>query len=383
VVPPSLQGTNQAKGSDSIANSEEKDWAERSPLPRWRGDNIDVTDVTPALMDRMAALGCNALRICLSNDKHLDAASLKSGGVLAPFQKNLAQLDANLPLFRKYKMQVILCLAGGFDRKIDVLYQKVDDQGYLAPIVGIWTELAKRYRNEPTIVAYDILNEPTYKPENAEGWWLKTLPNSIAAIRAVDHGVWIVVEPGPWGLPDGFKKMPLIKDSKVVYSFHHYMSHAYTHQGVANLGNPSAPDTKGEFKYPGNAPTFEGDHDVKYWDKNQLETSMQAVIDFQKQNPGVRIYVGEFGVIRWAEGGAQWLADSVDIFEKYGWDWTFHSLGGWNGWDPSYAADAPLNSPKGQGGEETERLKTLREKWSLNRQGENKIVTPSLNPVEK
>jgi len=97
---------------------------------------------------------------------------------------------------------------------------------------------------------------------------------------------------------------------------------------------------------------------------------MRGVIDFQKKHPNVRILLGEFGVIRWAPGGARWLADVVDIVEYKGWDWMFHAVGDWNGWDPTYAADdGPKNRASFANGlVETDRLSVLKKAWAKNAQ---------------
>lgn len=347
----------------------------RNIFPHLRGNNVHSADVNPQLIERMAAFGCNAMRVNLDMDE--DATPV-ANDALGVYRKTLGRLEEVFPLCRKHGIQVILCVSGVPGRKLDVFWNQTSDgQNYRDGIVDIWRALAKRYQAEPALIGYDILNEPTYQAVDADLWWKQSLPKSIAAIRESDSSIWVVVEPGPWGLPSGFEKMPVINDARVIYSFHHYMPHAYTHQGVGHLGRSSKPDTRGLFRYPGDSPTFENEKDVKFWDTKRLEASMQPVIDFQKRNPGTRILVGEFGVIRWAEGSPQWLRDSIDIFEKHGWDWTFHSFGGWNGWDPTYAADAVMNGPKGGGTEETDRLIVLKEKWAANAKAPSKLANQS------
>jgi len=77
--------------------------------------------------------------------------------------------------------------------------------------------------------------------------------------------------------------------------------------------------------------------------------------EFQLEH-GVRMFVGEFSAIRWAPGAAKWLEDAISVFEEYGWDWTYHSYAGWNGWNPTFPPDAPGNN-QSYGGKATDRCR--------------------------
>jgi hypothetical protein len=71
------------------------------------------------------------------------------------------------------------------------------------------------------------------------------------------------------------------------------------------------------------------------YSKKGLEKRMKPVIDFQ-QKYGARIYVGEFSTVRYAPGGAQYLRDLTDIFNKYNWDWTYHAFRESHFWDVEF-----------------------------------------------
>ena len=51
------------------------------------------------------------------------------------------------------------------------------------------------------------------------------------------------------------------------------------------------------------------------------------------------MYVGEFGVVRWAPNAEKYIEDNIAVFDKYGWDWTFHGFRGFHGWDPEVVDD--------------------------------------------
>ena len=76
---------------------------------------------------------------------------------------------------------------------------------------------------------------------------------------------------------------------------------------------------------------YPGKMGSEYWDKEMIRKRLQAVRDFQKRH-NARIFVGEFSAILWAPGAADYLRDCIEIFEEYGWDWTYHAFREWDGW---------------------------------------------------
>ncbi|WP_043589218.1 glycoside hydrolase family 5 protein [Geminisphaera colitermitum] len=366
---------------------------ERTLYARWRGANAHIKSLPPALIEYLAANKANAIRILMELDIHDEAYAKELRTTkrkpkvptpedpLAPYELHLARLDSLIPLCRQHGIQIILTAGGVYGKsgKHDVFYETGRDDRD-PHLIDFWRAMSKRYKNEPTIVAYGIKNEPNYRdPKLAkEIWWDWLLPETIKAIRENDKKAWLVVESPPNGsLAWGFAKIPTIDDKRVIYALHHYMPHAYTHQGVRAI-QKRGPDTRGAYTYPGDSPRFDGGKMVTGWDKAAVERTMKEVFLFQKRNPGSRVLVSEFGVIRWAPGGAQWLTDSIEIFERHGWDWTFHSLAEWPGWDPTYEADAPIKRrPKFEEGiQETDRLKAVKAGWSLNTRDTSRASKP-------
>ena len=86
--------------------------------------------------------------------------------------------------------------------------------------VNIWREIAKRFKNEPQILGYELINEP-YLPANVHWPVLRgLLTNITGAIRAEDTNHIIIVEGNYFsGTFDGL--FPAW-DSNLVYMFHRY-----------------------------------------------------------------------------------------------------------------------------------------------------------------
>ena len=196
----------------------------------------------------------------------------------------------------------------------------------------IWVEIAKRYRDEPAVWGYDLLNEPV---EGVVGdglrTWQQLAEEAARRIRAVDPHHAIIVEPPSWGNPgalDWFEPLPV---PGIVYSVHMYIPHSFTHQGVH--GNPTG------IIYPG---TIDG----RWYDRQQLEKVLEPVVRFQ-QDYNVHIYIGEFSAIRWAPGDSayRYLKDCIEIFEQHGWDWAYHAFREWHGWSVEHGSD-PRNTQR-------------------------------------
>lgn len=173
-------------------------------------------------------------------------------------------------------------------------------------------------------VAYDINSEPTERTSHGAvqpPGWVSIQKRIVEAIRSQDPEAWVVVKPGPWGgvpgYKNGFQPLPY---PRLVYSVHMYAPPRYTHQGVRNSGVGVS--------YPGK---FRG----HAFNKSALEAYLAPVEAFQREN-NVPMWVGEFSAVRWAPGSEQYLTDLVNIFDSYGWGWSYFSFGGWNGWDPRY-----------------------------------------------
>ena len=184
--------------------------------------------------------------------------------------------------------------------------------------VEVWRHIAVRYKGRPAVWGYDLINEPCQNkpsPEGCDNYW-SLQERTARAIRMIDPDTAIIVEVDQWDDPGGYDFVNPMAVPGIVYQAHMYRPHAFTHQGVHG--------GKERWAYPG---VIQG---VAY-DKDALRRELQPVRDFQLAY-NVPIYIGEFSAIRWGKGSDQYLKDVTDIFEEYGWDWSYHAFREWSGW---------------------------------------------------
>jgi hypothetical protein len=284
---------------------------ERVLHPRWRGINAHVRSVNEPfhdVLDYAASHGANAIRITFEPDSA--DPGLKARTPASTLQNPLAPYERNLALLDSF---LPVC------RQLDVqvILATADHHGNPN---DFWRAISNRYKEDPIIVAYEIKNHP----------------DTIAAIRSRDKNVWLVIASAP---PSGGKDvLRSVNDPRVIHT------------------------------WPGEPLRFDGNTQTFFWDNTAVKKTLEDVTRFQQRNPGVRILVGEFGVRRDAPGGAQWLADSIGIFERHGWDWTFDSIGESPDRDPTYTANEEGKKRPSfkKGLQETDRLKVLKTGWARN-----------------
>ncbi len=245
----------------------------------------------------------------------------------------LIECDRALDACEKYRIKVLVDLhtpPGG--RSEGGVCRMFQQQRYQDKLIEVWDRIARRYRGRQIVYAYDLLNEAV-EGTVGDGLldWRDLATKATRTIRAVDPCKPVVFEPSPWGGPDGFDFLEPLDLDRVIYSFHMYRPHNFTHQGVGN--------NRVGISYPGRI-------DGELWDKEALREAMRPAIEFQ-QVYNVHIYVGEFSAIRWAPGDSayHYLRDAIDLFEEYGWDWSYHAFREWDGWSVEHGGDRADRRP--------------------------------------
>lgn len=197
------------------------------------------------------------------------------------------------------------------------------------------------------LIAYDFMSEPVLQKNGGSFQppkWPKMLSEIVGKVRAADAERWLIVAPGPWGGPDGYKNFKVPHASRLILGVHMYAPQRFTHQ-------------------VGKTYTYPGIINLRNWDKQKLRNSLVDLREISSKN-GLPVLVGEFGAVRWADGGEQYLMDLASIFDESGWGWLYFSASGWHGWDPDYSRvypgkDGDMKWKENFVGDKSERWKTL------------------------
>ncbi len=171
-------------------------------------------------------VGINAIRIPFNYKLFTDEDYLGGKGKARGF----ALLDSAVKWCSNEKIWVILDMhaapGGQTGDNIDdgygypFLYESKDDQELL---ISIWTMIADHYKNNATIMGYDLFNEPIAHYFNAQQLnpLLEPLFKKVTnAIRTKDKNHLIFVEGAQWA--SNFSAFGKPFDKKLVYQFHKY-----------------------------------------------------------------------------------------------------------------------------------------------------------------
>jgi len=335
-------------------------WALWVEDPRLRGANIWQRVVVPDLdgpeflgsghvgppytqadFDRLAALGANYVNISGPG-----LFTEKPPYVLD--EEVQANLDNLLDMIAQADMFAVITFRTGPGRSDFTFYRDGtgdwfdeslliesvwEDQEAQDAWVEMWRYTAKRYRDNPIVVGYDLMCEPNSAGILLEIWepesfypeyagtlydWNQLYPRITAAIREVDPDTPILVAAMGWSAVRWLPYLEPTGDPRTVYMVHQYEPQdQYTHQ------EPPAENT-----YPGE---FDLDWDgvPDPFNRQWLDEYLSYIDAFQHDH-GVPVAVNEFGVMRWVPDGAAFMDDEMDLFEQRGMNYALWS------WDPSW-----------------------------------------------
>lgn len=203
--------------------------------------------------------------------------------------------------------------------------------GYIAMVADVARVLAPLGTDR---VALEPYNEPAHYPCDASGSedWQQIMAGTVAAIRAVSAEITIVATGACGGSVTGLTDIrPEFDDPDILYSFHMYEPHSFTHQRADHEGDFASglpwPASAGsaeltvemlkahmiaaglsEAEQARNLAAVRGAIDgyfAENWGEAQVTARIGEAVDWAKANgiPPERLFMGEFGTILMSADG--------------------------------------------------------------------------------
>jgi aryl-phospho-beta-D-glucosidase BglC (GH1 family) len=290
----------------------------------------------------MARIGLKHVRLCVAPRVIMDRTS---GQVIEDRGK---QLEAAIKRFHRAGLLVMIDIHNE-ERAAEI------DPDWQQAFVRFWGSLAARLSHfDPEMTILEIINEPVF--DHREEEWNTLNARLAAAIRASAPRHTIVTSGPNWGGIDGLKKLKLLPDKNVIYSFHCYDPFTFTHQGATwtsaavrplrGVPYPSSPEAVQPLlaaleSAPASKRMVEN-YGKERWNKEKLAARFRQGIEWGAKNQ-VSLYCGEFGVFparSKPEHRANWFRDFGQVLAENRIGWAV-----W-GWDEGFGLDRKMVNGK-------------------------------------
>jgi aryl-phospho-beta-D-glucosidase BglC (GH1 family) len=182
---------------------------------------------------------------------------------------------------------------------------------YQQEFLDMWEYVLGGLKDEPFIAAWEPINEPHDVGRERLASWYREV---CAHFHQLDPRTPLVAEGASYSGAEELLDYLKLDDPNVIYSFHFYHPHEYTHM--------LHPADQPLLKYPGQ------------WGKAALADRMATAVRFRDRHQ-VPVLCGEWGVRTGAPGYVEWLKDVGSLLEEHNIPWVH--------WAWAMQARRPLN----------------------------------------
>ncbi|MDQ3742778.1 MAG: glycoside hydrolase family 5 protein [Acidobacteriota bacterium] len=265
----------------------------------------------------------------------------------APLFDEAHPSDLNADYLRRLDSALDLLLASGLSVVFDVhpsddfkTRLRTDDR-HVEAFAEFWRALARHLSaRDPERLFLEILNEPVIEDAYR---WMGIQARVAAAIRDAAPRHTIIAAGPRWSSVEELLRIEPLADRNVIYNFHLYDPHTFTHQG-ATWGASAWPYLKG-VPYPSSPEAVAGlltsvenesarqalkAYGEERWNAERIER-MVALADGWAQRRGVPLTCNEFGVYRAfapADARLRWIEDVRAALERHRIGWTMWDYAG-------------------------------------------------------
>jgi endoglucanase len=249
----------------------------------------------------------------------------------------LAMVDGAVKMILDQGLAVIIDIHPESDLKAKL----AADDAAVEQFEDFWRALAKHYSAlDPEEVFFEVLNEPEFRDRYR---WAGVQARLARAIREGAPQHTIIVAGANWSGISELLFMEPLHDSNIIYNFHFYEPHIFTHQGatwstnfqhyLSKLAYPSTPENVASAV--AQAPDAVNQQAIVHygldrWNAGRVEAEI-AVAGAWGKRWNVPLTCNEFGVYRaaaTAEDRAAWIHDVRAALEENGIGWTMWDYAG-------------------------------------------------------
>ena len=212
---------------------------------------------------------------------------------------------------------------------------------FVEQFADFWRALARHYSTrDPNMMFFEILNEPEMRDRFR---WAGMQAKLAAAIREGAPRHTIIATGARWSDDDDLLFLETLPDPNVIYNFHFYEPHVFTHQGatwsvnywhdVQHLAYPSNLESaeKAAAAVPDEInQLYVLRYGMEHWDAARIDMEMGQVAAWAKRR-NVAVMCDEFGVYREdadPKDRAAWLTDVRTSLERHNMGWTMWDYNG-------------------------------------------------------
>ena len=249
----------------------------------------------------------------------------------------LGYLDAAVKMILDHGLAVVIDMHPESDFKARL----IKDDGFVEQFGDFWRAVAQHYSTwDADRVIFEILNEPEFTDRYR---WLGVQAKLAPSIREGAPHHTIIAAGARWSSDDELLFQEPVRDQNVIYNFHFYEPHIFTHQGATwgeyywhwlkGLHYPSTPESAEQVAalVPNEADrvrVIRYGHD--HWDAARIEAEMKQAAEWAHRR-GVPLVCNEFGVFRMFSDPADraaWIHDVRSALEHHGIGWTMWDYSG-------------------------------------------------------
>jgi endoglucanase len=252
-------------------------------------------------------------------------------------EEYLGYLDAAVKMILTHGLAVILDIHpdGDFKQKL------VSDDGFVEQFSDFWRQFARHFSaTDPELVSFEILNEPEFHDRYR---WQGVQAKLAVSIREGAPKHTIIAAGAYWSSESELLFFDPLRDPNIIYNFHFYEPHIFTHQGATwstnyvhylkDLPYPSTPENvqSAASLIPDAVNRLQAIHyGLDRWNAARVDGEIGQVAAWAKRW-SVPVTCNEFGVLRKAANPndrAAWISDVRTTLEKYGIGWTMWDYSG-------------------------------------------------------